>query len=751
MQGYLQPPISPLASVSSNSGLLLAPVANIPASLPAATPARWSAASLPPRNPPGPPISGTTNDRRLLHHGHGHRFQHPTSQNSRSASMTQRRRGATKYLVVPHPERMHGTVHTEYEHMFREIHAPIPQKITSFISQARNFGLVFEIEDGFQKGDPAGPAFHQSLCSHFERVGLAFSGSNSHSPPSSSSLSTPMAQSPWSFLLTGKGQRSTRGAKLLPARSSPEYLTHNDIQKNGSRLPVPSAPYHDHTLVFILPLWDIIAGPIDGHDMHCCLAPRFRNGHFESSLHEEFEEIQCSTLCITQPVQDDVAAAIQTCQLSLLDALANSEISSTPTAPASTSQLQRPSVTLSGPSRSGSTSSVSLTSPASSSSESSLSLFAPTLHAVSVLPSPALSSPLFAPVPPLTSETTPRSPHVALRQWRNRPEHDLQLRRAVTGQEDHVIRITAPNAQKAPESFLALCKVWFLEGNDSQLVFPDDTEITNATPLNLTIGSIDATIGYGLMPEGYYMPTVTSLPPCDEDIISFRADSLIIRTGFILAMELHCSRVCIPMCHSWRYEILTTQTNNPSVALNTDFLSPPILATVLSQPNSSIHHSRQGRTTLLPAFSLRQGLATLPPASSLGKGVPLLPPTSSLGKGVPPLPPIFSLTRTNPFLLHSSAKEYHNRFLVPCYNHPESLAVFASAQPILQEMFTGRILTSPEQVIDILCPEPIALYSLPLRQGCNPNMDYLALAGQSTVQYGAFEALLAWSRNPSYS
>lgn len=34
------------------------------------------------------------------------------------------------------------------------------------------------------------------------------------------------------------------------------------------------------------------------------------------------------------------------------------------------------------------------------------------------------------------------------------------------------------------------------------------------------------------------MPIVTSLPPCDEDIISFQAYGLIIRTGLILGMEL---------------------------------------------------------------------------------------------------------------------------------------------------------------------------------------------------------------------
>ncbi|KAG1855242.1 hypothetical protein F4604DRAFT_1685731 [Suillus subluteus] len=476
-----------------------------------------------------------------------------------------------KYIVVIHTEPMHGTVPTEYEHLFREMRAPIPQKIGSFITQARNFVLVFQIEDSFQQDDPAGPSFHQYLFSHFETAGLAFSGSSS--PSSSTSQRTPAPQLPWSFLMTGKGQRSTRGAKLLPLRLSPEHVTHREIQRNGTRLPAPSAPYHDHTLVFIR--------PIDGHGMHCCLAPRLWNGHFESALHEELEEIQCSAMCITESVPDaDVAAAIQTGQLSLLEVLTTSGISSTTTTLASTSESQspRPSAPVSPSSPSASASSASSANSVSALSSSS-SLFAsasPSGSSASILPTSASSSSLFASASlpasasfsaspsasvSVPASTTPRSSRVALHEWHSRLERDLELLRGAAGQGDHVIHITAPDAMQAAESFLALCKVWYQ--SSGQLVFPDDIEIINGTPLNLIIGSIDAAIGYGvrdgpmrsvwaalitmitqysghwqLMSEGYYMPIVTSLPPCDEDIISFSAYSLIIRTGLILGMEL---------------------------------------------------------------------------------------------------------------------------------------------------------------------------------------------------------------------
>ncbi|OAX32846.1 hypothetical protein K503DRAFT_841284 [Rhizopogon vinicolor AM-OR11-026] len=526
MQGYLQPPASPLASVSTNSGLLLAP-----ASLPAATSTGWLTPSFLPWSPPGPPVPGTANDRRLSPHGLG------VSQSPLLVIPTLRRRPGqskanhretTKYLVVIHPEPMHGTVSTEYEHLFRDIRAPIPQKIGSFITQARNFGLVFQIEDSIQKDDPAGPSFHQYLCAHFETAGLAFSGSSS--PSSSTSQKPTDAQFPWSFLMTGKGQWSAHGAKLLPARVTPEHVTHREIQRNGIRLPVPPGPYHDHKLVFILPLWDIIAGPINGHGIHCCLAPRIWNGHFEPSLHEQLEEISCTAICENgdpPAIDTDVASADQTAgQLTLLEALTAGQMSSTT---ASLSQSSLPS--------------------------------SPSSAAASPLSSTSLAT------SPSVSVSTPhRSPHAELRAWRNRLEHDIQSRRATVGHEIRDIEITASNALRAAQGFLAICKALCQESGSAdseQPDLPEDVKITNCMPMNIVIGSITANIGHGvgngpmrtfwgalitliteysghwqLVSDGYYVPTVTSLPPSDDDLASFHAYSLIIRTGFIFGMEL---------------------------------------------------------------------------------------------------------------------------------------------------------------------------------------------------------------------
>ncbi|KAG1897772.1 uncharacterized protein F5891DRAFT_1191695 [Suillus fuscotomentosus] len=376
-------------------------------------------------------------------------------------------------------------------------------------------------------------------------------------------------------------------------------------------------------------------------------------------------------------------------------------------------------------------SSVSSTSSASSSSESSSSPFAPTPPAVSVS-----SSPLFSSASLLTSETTPRSPHVALCQWRNRLEHDLQLHRAVAGQEDHVIHITTPNAQKAAESFLALCKVWCLEGSDSQLVFLDDTEITNATPLNLITGSIDATIGYGvgdgpmrsfwgaliamitqhsghwqLMSKGYYMPTVTSLPPCDEDIISFRAYSLIIHTGFILGMEL------LPILP----HLLVYLLDGYEVSIAQPFLdatSPMTSQHLRSWPPSSvISPSGHRELSIAPAcdpYSLIlevdgtiqiNQLCYLSEAAQMDLGQRLI------------CHMVFGNETPLAHRLHTVYSALESAFQYVIHDDMKFCDYFhvdGSAQPILQEMFAGRILTFPQQ-------------------GYNPNLDYVTLAGQFMV------------------
>ncbi|KAG2151792.1 hypothetical protein BD769DRAFT_1380665 [Suillus cothurnatus] len=125
------------------------------------------------------------------------------------------------------------------------------------------------------------------------------------------------------------------------------------------------------------------------------------------------------------------------------------------------------------------------------------------------------------------------------------------------------------------------------------------------------------------------------------------------------------------------------QTNNPSVALNTDFLSPPILATVspaLSLQSTEFFHTSLKASAYHPSSCIQS-------RSTQGKVYcPFLPhpvsastyhPSSHIqfhmptqGKRASTLPPAF--------LALLKAKEYRNRFLVPCYSHPENLAVFAS-------------------------------------------------------------------------
>ncbi|OAX30519.1 hypothetical protein K503DRAFT_807143 [Rhizopogon vinicolor AM-OR11-026] len=107
MQGYLQPPTFPLASVSTNFGLLLAP-----ASLPAATSTGWPTPSFPPWSPPGPLVPGMTNDHRL-EAGPPRRLSHtdatwPSSASDHSVGVPRigwisRAAPQTSYTPVPPP------------------------------------------------------------------------------------------------------------------------------------------------------------------------------------------------------------------------------------------------------------------------------------------------------------------------------------------------------------------------------------------------------------------------------------------------------------------------------------------------------------------------------------------------------------------------------------------------------------------------------------------------------------------------
>lgn len=139
---------------------------------------------------------------------------------------------------------MYGTVATEFDRLFREVRCPVPQKIGSFLHQAESLGLSFKFETMARPDEFAGPLFDTQVTQHLEGKGFAFS-----CPLGMSNVET-MSRYTWSFLMTGKSQRSAFGAKLSSSRKSAEDVTHKDLANNAEKLPAPS-PLHDHRLVFI--------------------------------------------------------------------------------------------------------------------------------------------------------------------------------------------------------------------------------------------------------------------------------------------------------------------------------------------------------------------------------------------------------------------------------------------------------------------------------------------------------------------
>lgn len=141
---------------------------------------------------------------------------------------------------------MYGTVTTDFDRLFRELRCPVPQKISSFIRQAESLGLSFKFEVTARPDEFAGPVFDTQLTNHLD--GKRFVFSRPHGAPSTTT--TMMFPYTWSFLMTGKSQRSALGAKLSSSRKSTEEVTHKDLAANAEKLPVPS-PHHGHRIVFV--------------------------------------------------------------------------------------------------------------------------------------------------------------------------------------------------------------------------------------------------------------------------------------------------------------------------------------------------------------------------------------------------------------------------------------------------------------------------------------------------------------------
>ncbi|KAG1760579.1 hypothetical protein EDD22DRAFT_954814 [Suillus occidentalis] len=291
---YIQPPSSPLSNNTRASLTTPAPL-NLPL---------WS--------PPSAPASGSTNDRRCAPHGVSaslltlvpviSHWAGRSSDPTRSSNLLRRQLARTtqtiKYLVVIHPEPVYGTVTTDFDQLFQELRCPVPQKISSFICQAESLGLSFKFEVTAHPDEFAGSVFNTQLTNHLD--GKRFVFSRPHGAPSTTTM---MFMYTWSFLMTGKSQRLALGAKLSSSRKSTEEVTHKDLAANAEKLPVPS-PHHGHHIVFVVPLEFIVTGPLDGHGLHLCLAPRLWNKHFCPEIHKDDTEFTCADGCSEEPSAD---------------------------------------------------------------------------------------------------------------------------------------------------------------------------------------------------------------------------------------------------------------------------------------------------------------------------------------------------------------------------------------------------------------------------------------------------------------
>ena len=168
----------------------------------------------------------------------------------------------------------YGTVSTQSGCTFSVLRAPVPQKMTGFLEEAISLDLVFTFECYADDGTPAGQQLNNAVCSHLARYSLRFSqalplGGGSMVLPRSFTRTIPSASlTPlldvhtlpnlsgddyeWNFLASRKGQRKEAvGAQLTSSSKPPKEITFSELDKIGSRVPRPPAPYQEYVVLFI--------------------------------------------------------------------------------------------------------------------------------------------------------------------------------------------------------------------------------------------------------------------------------------------------------------------------------------------------------------------------------------------------------------------------------------------------------------------------------------------------------------------
>ncbi|KAG1722616.1 hypothetical protein EDB19DRAFT_1916582 [Suillus lakei] len=694
---YIQPPPSPLSSNHDSGASLTTPA---PPNL-----RLWS--------PPSAPASGSTNDRRRAPHGvsaspltsvpiisrRAGRSGDPTrSSNPPRRQLTQRTIHTIKYLVVIHPEPVYGTVTTDFDRLFRELRCPVPQKIGSFLRQAESLGLSFKFKVTVRPEEFAGPMFDIQLNNHLDGKGFVFSR-----PHGTSSTSTVM-MSPytWSFLMTGKSQRSALGAKLSSSRKSAEDVMHKDLVANAAKLPVPS-PHHDHRIVFVVPIEFIITGPLDGQGLHLCLAPRLWNKHLHPEIHEEDSEFTCADGCSEQ-----------------LSADSDMDSDFAEFAP----QMSVDSADIGG----------SLFLPRAVSPVNRIPLSPLLMPQIMSFDGPASSAPSSANTATSTIMTYPsvplqprrQSPTAAVAAWRGRIAAARTTMQSLLSDGPAPITISANTASVAAQSFIDTIKSWCrhpgASRTDEQSI---DATLIGLTPTSIVTGEFDVSIsdgvGHGVLRsfwsevirmitedsghwqstcDGYWVPIVTSLPPCDEDIVSYQAYGIIFCTAMLMDLEI---LPVSPVIVLFLLSDYTTAVTSSFIAA----VAPIGSQRLLAWPPPLVTNAATGRMELsiAPATDLYSMILDVDSSAQITQ-LRRLPVNAQAELGYRLQCQVFfgnQFARGTPdHIVYSSMRQAFDCLISDRMTLCEHIITEDSAGTVIEGMFSGRILSSPEQVIRLL-------------------------------------------------
>ncbi|KAG6837596.1 hypothetical protein H0H93_007010 [Arthromyces matolae] len=230
------------------------------------------------------------------------------------------------FCVIIHPEPIN------YESAPHR--CPVKDKMTSFVTQAYELGLAFDLDLSAMPNDAIAPILDQKFITHINSKRLSF-----FRPPP---LETSPYPSPsrhhhykWNLLYTKMAPRAPNmGAILNTPLSALSSVTIHDVLMSSRRLPQydppPAATNRiPRYVIFICelsrilnlpslkgdildPVYEVIQGPLSGNDddnvHHLCLAPRLWDRHETSALRESSNNPQCHEECFRDLHLNDLSS-----------------------------------------------------------------------------------------------------------------------------------------------------------------------------------------------------------------------------------------------------------------------------------------------------------------------------------------------------------------------------------------------------------------------------------------------------------